>query len=192
MKLLSETHNETTPFLDLLFSHGSSLPHGRAARGAFYMTRSPDSIRSFLAHSSQIDLLVPTWYQVDENGLVTGAPDPAVLKRAHDEKLPVMPIISLMNKKEFHTLLTSAAAQAHMNEAMIRESRLNGYTGFQFDFEEVDWTDRDLLTALVKTSAEAMHAAGFAIDHRHRAQCARLPRPGGIFQVDVHRLARRL
>ncbi len=76
----------------------------------FYMTRSPDSIRSFLAHSSQIDLLVPTWYQVDENGLVAGAPDPAVLKRAHDEKLPVMPIVSLMNKKEFHTLLTTAAA----------------------------------------------------------------------------------
>jgi spore germination protein YaaH len=68
-----------------------------------------------------------------------------------------------MNKKEFHTLLTSAAAQAHMNEAMIRESRLNGYTGFQFDFEEVDWTDRDLLTALVKTSAEAMHAAGLQL-----------------------------
>src|SRR5271166_4004000 len=106
----------------------------------FYMTRSPDSIRSFLAHSLQIDLLVPTWYQVDENGLLTGAPDPAVLKRAHSEKLPVMPIVSLMNKKEFHTLLTSAAAQAHMNEAMIRESRLNGYTGFQFDFEEIDWT----------------------------------------------------
>ena len=41
----------------------------------FYMTRSPESVRSFLAHSSQIDLLVPTWYQVDENGLVTGAPD---------------------------------------------------------------------------------------------------------------------
>ncbi len=129
----------------------------------FYMTRSPDSIRSFLAHSSQIDLLVPTWYQVDANGLVTGAPDPAVLKRVHDEKLPVMPIVSLMNKKEFHTLLTSAAAQAHMNEAMIRESRLNRYTGFQFDFEEIDWTDRDLLTALVKTSAEAMHAAGFQL-----------------------------
>jgi len=47
-----------------------------------------------------------------------------------------------------------------MNEAMIRECKLHGYTGFQFDFENVDWTDHDLLTALVKTSAEAMHNAG--------------------------------
>ena len=42
----------------------------------FYMDSDPRSIRDFFAHSSQIDLLVPTWYQVDENGLVTGAPEP--------------------------------------------------------------------------------------------------------------------
>jgi len=125
----------------------------------FYMTSSPDSIRSFLAHSSQIDLLVPTWYQVDENGLVTGAPDPTVLKRAQDEKLPVMPIIAIGNLKAFHTLVSNPAAQALMNEAMVRESKLHGYTGFQLDFEDISWTDRDLLTALVKASADAMHKA---------------------------------
>ena len=36
----------------------------------FYLTNGPDSIRDFLVHSKQIDLLVPTWYEVDENGLV--------------------------------------------------------------------------------------------------------------------------
>src|ERR1700730_16444434 len=80
----------------------------------FYMTGSPDSIRSFLAHSTQIDLLVPTWYQVDENGLVTGAPDPIVLKRASDDKVSVMPILAMFNKKGFHTLSMNPAAQALM------------------------------------------------------------------------------
>jgi spore germination protein YaaH len=51
----------------------------------FYMTNDPNSIRDFFAHSSQIDLLVPTWYQVDENGLVTGAPEPAVLAQAKSD-----------------------------------------------------------------------------------------------------------
>jgi spore germination protein YaaH len=129
----------------------------------FYMTSTPESIRSFLAHSTQIDLLVPTWYQVDENGLVTGAPDPAVLKRAHDEKLPVMPILAMFNKKGFHTLATSPAAQAEMNQAMIRECKLHGYTGFQFDFENVDWMDRDLLTAVVRISAGDLHKAGLQL-----------------------------
>src|ERR1700723_1402825 len=77
----------------------------------FYLTSNPDSIRSFLAHSTQIDLLVPTWYQVDENGLVTGAPDPTVLKRTEEGKVPLMPIIALFNKKAFHTLATNPGAQ---------------------------------------------------------------------------------
>jgi spore germination protein YaaH len=89
----------------------------------FYLTSNPDSIRSFLAHSTQIDLLVPTWYQVDENGLVTGAPDPTVLKRADDDKVPLMPILAMFNKKGFHALAMNPAAQAMMNEAMIRECK---------------------------------------------------------------------
>ena len=151
-------------FLLLLSLVLAAAPCLRAAPVAlFYLTSNPDSIRSFLAHSSQIDLLVPTWYQLDENGLVTGAPDPTVLKRAHDDKVAVMPILAMFNKKGFHTLATNPAAQAIMNEAMIRECKLHGYTGFQFDFENVDWTDHDLLTALVKTSAEAMHNAGLQL-----------------------------
>lgn len=146
----------------------------------FYMTNSPDSIRSFLAHSAQIDLLVPTWYQVDENGLVTGAPYPTVLKRAHDEALPVMPIIALFNKKNFHLLATNPTAQAMMNAAMIRECKLHGYTGFQFDFENIDWTDRDLLTALVKVSAEALHGAGLQLSIATVPNAPGYPGAGGF------------
>ncbi len=129
----------------------------------FYLTSNPDSIRSFLAHSTQIDLLVPTWYQVDENGLVTGAPDPTVLKRAGDDKVPLMPILAMFNKKGFHTLASNPSAQAIMNEAMIRECKLHGYVGFQFDFENIDWIDRDRLTELVKVSAKALHTAGLQL-----------------------------
>jgi spore germination protein YaaH len=141
-----------------------ALPGLQAAPVAlFYLTNSPDSIRSFLAHSSQIDLLVPTWYEVDENGLVTGAPEPTVLKRAQAEKLPIMPIIAIFDKKKFHMLAGSAAAQMQMNDAMVRESKLHGYTGFQLDFENIDWTDRDQLTDLVRGGSEAMHKAGLQL-----------------------------
>lgn len=162
------------------------IPLGLAAdlRGApvalFYLTNNPDSIRSFLAHSTQIDLLVPTWYQVDENGLVTGAPDPTVLKRSHDEGLPVMPIIALFNKKSFHVLGANPAAQAGMNEAMVRESKLNGYVGFQFDFENIDWTDRDLLTEVVKASAESLHRAGLQLSIATVPNAPGYPGAGGF------------
>jgi spore germination protein YaaH len=137
----------------ILFLLWISLGAANGMRAApvalFYLTNSPDSIRSFLAHSTQIDMLVPTWYQVDENGLVTGAPDPTVLKRAHDDGLRVIPIIALFNKKGFHALAANPEAKASMDDAMIRESKLHGYIGFQFDFENIDWTDRDLLTGMV-------------------------------------------
>jgi len=129
----------------------------------FYLTNSPDSIRSFLAHSSKVDLLVPTWYQVDAEGLVTGAPNPEVLEVAQHDKVPVMPILALFGKKTFHDLAGNTVAQDRMNDAMLRECRLHGYTGFQFDFENLLWTDRDGLSAVVKRSAEAMHKAGLQL-----------------------------
>jgi spore germination protein YaaH len=136
--------------------------HGKPV-ALFYMTDSPDSIRSFLAHSSKVDLLVPTWYSVDENGLVTGAPNPTVLDVAHRGGLPVMPILALAGKKKFHDLSASSDAQQRMNDAMIREAKAHGYTGFQFDFENLNYTDRDGLTDVVRRSAEDLHKAGLQL-----------------------------
>ncbi|HTW60331.1 MAG TPA: glycosyl hydrolase family 18 protein [Terracidiphilus sp.] len=129
----------------------------------FYMTDSPDSIRSFLAHSAKIDLLVPTWYNVDENGLVTGGPDPTVLDTAHRENIPVMPIVALFGKKKFHDLAAGSDAQQRLIDAMLREARLHGYVGFQFDFENLDYLDRDGLSAVVARAADALHKAGLKL-----------------------------
>ena len=74
-----------------------------------------------------------------------------------------MPIIALFDKKKFHLFAGNTIAQAQMNEAMIRECKLHGYTGFQFDFENIDWIDRDRLTDMVRTSAEALHKAGLQL-----------------------------
>src|SRR5215472_2374621 len=93
----------------------------------FYMTDDANSVRSFLAHKSKIDLLVPTWYSVDENGLVTGAPNPTVLDTARRDGLPVMPIVLLFGKKKFHDFSASPAARSRMNEALVREGKLHGY-----------------------------------------------------------------
>ena len=166
--------------LSLLLGLVTASPALAKPVALFYMTDNPDSVRSFLAHSSQIDLLVPTWYQVDENGLVTGMPDATVLARAQSEKLPITPILALFNKKGFHNLASSPAAQARMNEAMLRECKLHGYAGFQFDLENVDYLDRDLLTALVKTSAEALHHAGLQLSIATVPNAPGYPGKGGF------------
>jgi spore germination protein YaaH len=132
-------------------------------KALFYLTDSPDSVRSFFAHERKIDLLVPTWYSVDGDGLVTGAPDTAVLQTAQGDHLPVMPIVALFGKSKFHALAASVDAQDRMNQALLRECKLHGYTGFQFDFENVDYLDRDGLSAVVRRSAEVLHKASLQL-----------------------------
>src|SRR5579862_7026992 len=152
-----------TRWLCLLLAAFAPAAYAKTPVALFYMTNSPNSIRDFFAHSSQIDLLVPTWYDVDQNGLVTGEPEPAVLAQAQSEKLPVMPIVALGNKRWLHLLVGNAEAQARMNDALIRECKDHGYIGFQFDIEDIDYLDRDGLSALVKTTADALHAKGLQL-----------------------------
>lgn len=129
----------------------------------FYMTDSPASVRSFLAHSKKIGLLVPTWYSVNADGLVSGEPNPLVLKTAAAEHLPVMPIVANEGKDALHLLLNDQGAQQEMAHALIRESKEHGYVGIQLDFEDIAWTDRNALSGMVKYVAFFMHGAGLKL-----------------------------
>lgn len=164
--------------LSLLLVSSASL-YGQP-KALFYLTSSPDSIRSFFAHSKKIDLLVPTWYSVDENGLLTGAPNPSVLAEAQSEKLPVIPIVALFDKAKFHQLAGNAEAQDRMNHAMLREAHDHGYAGFQFDFENVDYLDRDGLSAIVARSADALHKAGLQLSIATVPNAPGYPGSGGF------------
>jgi spore germination protein YaaH len=146
----------------------------------FYMTETPDSVRSFMAHSGKIGLLVPMWYTADANGLVSGGPNPLVMEVAQKEHLPVMPIVVAAGKDAFHTLLGNPTAQKAMIAALIRESKDRGYTGFQFDFEDISWTDRDALSALVKTTADALHAEGLKLSIATVPNAPGYPGKGGF------------
>jgi len=138
-----------------------SAPVGLAQqpKALFYMTREPKSVRSFLAHADKVDLLVPAWYSVDADGLLSGGPNPLALETAKQHHVPVMPIVANGDfaQEDFHKLLKNATATESMIGALIRACKENGYTGFQFDFENVHWTDRDALSQLVQEAAIAFH-----------------------------------
>jgi spore germination protein YaaH len=152
-------------FLFLVSCIGISLAGAQNPKALFYLTRNPNSVRSFLAHSSQIDILVPTWYSVDQDGLVSGGANPLVLSTAKQIHLPVMPIVGDdgFNQEAFHKLLVNASAHRQMIAQLIDAAKTNGYIGFQFDFENVKWTDRDLLTAIVAETATAFHQQGLQL-----------------------------
>ena len=133
-------------------------------KALFYMSDNAASVHSFEAHKDKIDILVPTWYSVDAVGLVTGEPNPVVLREAKAAHIPVLPIFALFDKDAVHKLLGDSKAQAEMNAAFVRECKENGYAGIQFDFEDILWTDRDALSALVKNSAGILHGQGLQVE----------------------------
>jgi spore germination protein YaaH len=130
----------------------------------FYLMGTPKSVNSFVAHVVKIGVLVPTWYSVDNQGLVNGGPNLYILNIAKEHRLPVMPIISMSaGRKGFHDLLYDETAKQHMIDSMLQQAQEHGYAGFQFDFESISWTDRDAYTLIVKQTAEALHKHGFKL-----------------------------
>ena len=134
-------------------------------KALFYMTESPGSVRSFLEHARKIDILVPTWYSVDAAGLVWGGPNDLVMETARKQHVPVMPIVVNpgFNQENFHKLVTSPDARRNLVSALLGECKKHGYSGIQFDFENVLWTDGDALTQLVSEAATALHQAGLQL-----------------------------
>src|SRR5579863_5357795 len=141
----------------LLFLFSASILATAQPRSLFYMIDNPSSVKSFSEHADKVDILVPAWYSVDGNGLVWGGPNPDVLKTAADHHVPVMPIVALMVQLDLHKLLLTPTSQSAFIAALLGECSKHGYSGFQIDFENVNWTDRDLLSAFVAQTAAALH-----------------------------------
>jgi spore germination protein YaaH len=144
---------------------GATPGSAQQPKALFYMTREPKSVRSFLAHADKIDLLVPAWYSVDADGLLSGGANPLVMETAKQHHVPVMPIVANGDfaQEDFHKLLKSATAMESMIHGLIRACKENGYTGFQFDFENVHWTDRNLLSEMVQNAGAAFHKEGLQL-----------------------------
>jgi len=152
---------------------------GTAAAGAqtrperiFYYVDREDSYNSFLAHVRQIDVLAPSSYGVDEQGIVWGDVDPKVIETAQRNNVKVMPLLvnRPFNKDLLHQLLSSSAARGRAVASMVELARRHNYWGFQIDFENVSIEDRDALTQFYREAADAMHRAGkilsIAVVHR--------------------------
>ena len=147
------------PYLLLLciaLAAGAALASAQP-KALFYMTDGVNSVKSFIDHADKIDTLIPAWYSVDGNGLVWGGPNPSVLKIAMDRHVPVMPIVGLTNQLDLHKLFTTPAARTAFIASLVAECQKFAYSGFQIDFENVNWIDRDLLSSFVAETAFALH-----------------------------------
>jgi spore germination protein YaaH len=127
-----------------------------------YYVNTDDGRASLLAHLNQIDMLSPAWYDANADGTITGYARRDVIDAAHGGGVAIIPLV--VNKdvdpEVAHAILADPVRRAALAANLVNEAKTYGYAGFQLDFEQIPWTDRDLLTALTQDCANAFHAAG--------------------------------
>ena len=127
-----------------------------------YYGNTDDGRASLMAHLHQIDVLSPGWYDANADGSITGYARRDVIDAAHANGVAIIPLV--VNKDVDpdvgHAILADPARRATLVNNLVNEAKTYGYAGFQLDFEQIRWTDRDLLTALVQDCASSFHPAG--------------------------------
>ena len=149
---------------------GSSLAYAQAVpatqpRALLYVNGTASGMASLRAHVSAMDIVAPQTYAATTDGRLLGKPNPELLTLARNAGAQVMPLVVNQNFSQpgVHTFLSDQASQQKLLGLMVAEARLRGYVGYQYDFEHMAVTDRDLYSAFVSKSALAMHNAGLQL-----------------------------
>ncbi len=138
---------------------------GQALERLFYYVDREDSYQSLLKNIDQITVLGPQVYTVDSLGIVFGELDSRVLALAKAHRVKVMPLVvnEAFNQPALRKLLADTAARARATRSLVQLCQQYGYWGIQFDIENVNIQDRDLLTAWYRETANALHRGGFTL-----------------------------
>ena len=153
----------TSIFLTVVFA--ASATFAQPPKSLFYMTRDPNSVRSFLAHVDKVDSLVPSWYTADATGLLSGGPNPLVMEAARQHHVPVMPIVSGADfvQADVHKLLSTPNEWPTLLSELVSACKGNGYSGIQFDFENVAWADTQIFSSFIAAMADGLHKKNLEI-----------------------------
>ena len=76
-----------------------------------------------------------------------------------------MPLITNtgFSQSIIHKLLISPADQDAVAQGLVYIAKKNNYIGWQFDFENISYLDKDLYSAFVEKSANFLHKNVFIV-----------------------------
>jgi len=135
------------------------------AHNVLYVTGSAKSIASLSLHVSPFDIVAPQTYTTTPKGRLLGRANKKVLDIAQKVGASVMPLVSNQNfsQKGVHAFLNDPMAQNKLLSSLVSEAQNKKYIGYQYDFEHMAASDRDLYSQFVAKSAVALHASGLQL-----------------------------
>lgn len=128
----------------------------------YYTVDGTFGLDSIVEHASDMTILAPQCYWLDQNGTIQGSLPPAVSDAARQARLPVM---ALIYNQDFDRHVASVLLRnRHLQKRVIRElaeiARRENLLGFQLDFENIDSNDINLYTRFVNDAAKEFHRDG--------------------------------
>ncbi len=147
----------------MMINATTSVAQSYHSENLFYLVGSPDSYQSFVQHADEISIICPDVYQIDSVGVITGEVDRRISELAKKKGIKVMPLFATFDQRGIHALLTSDAARKEAIRLMLFYARQFNYYGWQFDIENVYFTDKDAYTSFFRQTADSLHKYGFAI-----------------------------
>ncbi len=127
----------------------------------FYLSPAKETtgIASIKKNAKNIDILAPQVYGVTASLKVVGGLSKKLQKVVLDYKLKVMPLVANggFSQKIMHDLLVSPSAQDKFVQFLVKEAKDKKFVGWQFDFENINYKDKDLYSQLVEKTAKELH-----------------------------------
>lgn len=131
-----------------------------AAENLLYYFDNVNGYKDFKKNYKAIDVVAPQIYVVEENLEVKSPKSKSlkVVKEAKRKKVDTMPLLVQkgFSKVLMSDILLNENAQDEIIDYMIKEADKQGYVGWQFDFENINHLDRDMYSAFVKKTYEAL------------------------------------
>lgn len=131
-----------------------------AQEDVFYYFDNVNGYKDFKKNYAKVDILAPQIYIVQDDLSVKSPSSKSlrVVKEARRKKVDTVPLLVQkgFDKVLMSNILLDHSAQDEIIEYMIKEAKKQGYTGWQFDFENINHLDRDMYSAFVKKTYQEL------------------------------------
>lgn len=143
---------------------GSIAPEAHAKSkqvNLFYYYPNTSGYESLEDNYRSIDIFAPQIYSVGGDLTLSGPSETKAISFAKKKKMKVMPLVINQGTSKYimSILLADKDAQEQLIKDLIKEAKKQKYIGWQFDFENIHHTERDLYAAFVKDAGKAFKKA---------------------------------
>lgn len=126
----------------------------------FYFFKNVYGFSDFKSNYKKIDIVAPQIYEVGYDLKVSAPKDKKLIREAKKRKVETMPLLvqKSFDKVLMSDILLNEKAQDEIIDFMIKEAKTWNYSGWQFDFENINHLDREMYVDFVAKTYERLKA----------------------------------